>query len=60
MAMQKEEEEQEAWDEERANRIDSKLQTVVNKQTNELEAMKKSHNSGKAQIEKGMNEEIQQ
>lgn len=56
--MQKEQEEQEIWNQERENKIDSKLQIVIIKQHNEFEAMKKTHNSGRLEIERCMNEEI--
>lgn len=56
--MQKEREEQEAWDKERENKINVKLQVILNKQSNELEAMKKSHRSTKVELESSMKKEL--
>jgi len=56
--MQKEQEEQEAWDKEREDKINVKLQIILNKQSNELEAMRKSQRSSKIEMERVMNDEI--
>lgn len=56
--MQREQEEQEAWDKERENKVGAKLQVVVTRQSHELEAMKKTHTSARVDMEKSMNMEI--
>jgi len=59
-ANRRQEEDQLKWNEERENRIQSKLQAIILRHQNELSAMKKIHNRTETSLQKNLNMEIEQ
>jgi len=59
-AMQKEKMEQEAWNDERENKIQNKLQVILTRQENEMKVLKVTHEKAYAALEKNMLQEIDQ
>ena len=58
--MEREKKEQELWILQREDKIQKKLQTIVARQNNELQALSKTTDKDRTALEKDMNEELEQ